>query len=59
VSRAEFDQLKTERDQLVDRIARLQAEFENAASAPSENGWNFVITRPEMSWSSSAGARQF
>jgi molecular chaperone GrpE len=30
VSRAEFDQLKTERDQLVDRIARLQAEFENA-----------------------------
>ena len=30
VSRAEFDQLKLERDQLVDRIARLQAEFENA-----------------------------
>ena len=30
VSRAEFDQLKAERDQLVDRIARLQAEFENA-----------------------------
>jgi molecular chaperone GrpE len=30
VSRAEFEQLKTERDQLVDRIARLQAEFENA-----------------------------
>ena len=37
VSRAEFDrlaaelgQLKTERDQLVDRLARLQAEFENA-----------------------------
>ncbi len=30
VSRAEFDQLKGERDQLVDRIARLQAEFENA-----------------------------
>ena len=30
VSRAEFDQLKAERDQLVDRVARLQAEFENA-----------------------------
>ena len=30
VSRAEFDQLKAERDQLLDRIARLQAEFENA-----------------------------
>jgi len=30
VSRAEFDQLKGERDQLLDRLARLQAEFENA-----------------------------
>ncbi len=30
LSRADFDQLKAERDQLVDRIARLQAEFENA-----------------------------
>lgn len=30
VSRAEFDQLKAERDQLADRLARLQAEFENA-----------------------------
>jgi molecular chaperone GrpE len=30
VSRAEYDKLKTERDQLVDRLARLQAEFENA-----------------------------
>jgi len=28
--RAEFDQLKAERDHLVDRVARLQAEFENA-----------------------------
>ena len=26
----EFDQLKAERDQLLDRLARLQAEFENA-----------------------------
>ena len=30
VPRAEFDQLKAERDQLLDRLARLQAEFENA-----------------------------
>jgi molecular chaperone GrpE len=30
VSRAAYDQLKAERDQLLDRIARLQAEFENA-----------------------------
>ena len=30
VSRAEFDRLKAERDQLLDRLARLQAEFENA-----------------------------
>lgn len=30
VSRVEFDQLKAERDQLVERLARLQAEFENA-----------------------------
>jgi molecular chaperone GrpE len=29
-SRAELDQLKAERDQLLDRLARLQAEFENA-----------------------------
>lgn len=30
VSRAAYDQLKAERDQLLDRLARLQAEFENA-----------------------------
>jgi molecular chaperone GrpE len=30
VSRAEFEQMKSERDQLVDRLARLQAEFDNA-----------------------------
>jgi molecular chaperone GrpE len=30
VSRLEFEQLKAERDQLLDRLARLQAEFENA-----------------------------
>jgi len=30
VPRVEFDQLKAERDQLLDRLARLQAEFENA-----------------------------
>src|SRR6202035_3711912 len=30
VARAEYDQLKNERDQLLERLARLQAEFENA-----------------------------
>jgi molecular chaperone GrpE len=30
VSRAEFEQLKAERDQLLDRLARAQAEFDNA-----------------------------
>ncbi|MGA2216907.1 MAG: nucleotide exchange factor GrpE [Terracidiphilus sp.] len=30
VRREEFDRLKSERDQLLDRLARLQAEFENA-----------------------------
>jgi molecular chaperone GrpE len=30
VSRAEFDQLKAERDLMQERVARLQAEFENA-----------------------------
>ncbi len=30
VSRSEYAQLKAERDQLLDRLARLQAEFENA-----------------------------
>jgi len=30
VARTEFEQLKGERDQLVDRMARMQAEFDNA-----------------------------
>lgn len=30
VSQAAYEQVKTERDQLLDRIARLQAEFDNA-----------------------------
>jgi len=30
VSREEFDKLQAERDQLLDRLSRLQAEFENA-----------------------------
>jgi molecular chaperone GrpE len=30
VGREQYDQLKAERDQLLDRLARLQAEFENA-----------------------------
>ena len=36
----EFDKLKTERDGLLDRLARLQAEFENAASAPPASNRN-------------------
>lgn len=30
VTRAEFEQMRAERDRLVDRLARMQAEFENA-----------------------------
>jgi molecular chaperone GrpE len=30
VSQEEFERLKTERDSLIDRLARLQAEFDNA-----------------------------
>jgi len=30
IGREQYDQLKAERDQLLDRLARLQAEFENA-----------------------------
>lgn len=30
VNRADYEQVRLERDQLVDRVARLQAEFENA-----------------------------
>jgi molecular chaperone GrpE len=30
VTQAEFDQIRGERDQLIDRMARLQAEFDNA-----------------------------
>ena len=30
ISQEEFDRLKAERDSLLDRLARLQAEFENA-----------------------------
>src|SRR6201993_3689532 len=30
ISQAEYEQVKTERDHLKDRLARLQAEFENA-----------------------------
>lgn len=30
VARVEYDQLKAERDQLLDRLARMQAEFDNA-----------------------------
>jgi len=38
-------QLKAERDQLLDRVARLQAEFENAANAPIANEPSFATMR--------------
>jgi len=52
VSREEFDKLKTERDQLLDRLARLQAEFENARKRGERERWSFGITRPAVLWSS-------
>ena len=36
VSQAEYDQVKRERDQVLDRIARLQAEFDNARKQPTQ-----------------------
>jgi molecular chaperone GrpE len=38
---SEVDRLKTERDQLVDRLARLQAEFENARKRESRERADF------------------
>jgi molecular chaperone GrpE len=38
---SEFDRLKAERDQLVDRLARLQAEFENARKRETRERTDF------------------
>ncbi|HTZ60195.1 MAG TPA: nucleotide exchange factor GrpE [Acidobacteriaceae bacterium] len=40
-SQSEIDRLKAERDQLVDRLARLQAEFENARKRESRERADF------------------
>ncbi len=41
VSEAEYEQVKRERDQLLDRIARLQAEFENARRREAKDRTEF------------------
>jgi molecular chaperone GrpE len=41
VSREEFERLKADRDQLFDRLARLQAEFENARKRESRERADF------------------
>jgi molecular chaperone GrpE (heat shock protein) len=52
VSRAAYDQLKGERDQLVDRLARMQAEFDNARKRAA--WWSsFCLWWTTLSWRSS------
>ncbi len=41
VPQAEFDQVKGERDQLIDRLARLQAEFDNARKREAKERADF------------------
>ena len=41
VSQAEFDQIKGERDQVIDRMARLQAEFDNARKREAKERADF------------------
>ena len=41
VSQAEFDQVKGERDQMIDRMARLQAEFDNARKREAKERADF------------------
>lgn len=41
ISQAEFEQVKTERDQLLDRMARLQAEFDNARKREAKERADF------------------
>jgi molecular chaperone GrpE len=70
--RTEFEQLKAERDQLVDRLARLQAEFENARKRAERERHEFrdyatgnvveqflpVLDNFELALKSSASAQQ-
>ena len=51
-SQAEFDKLRAERDQLLDRLARLQAEFENARKR-AERERASTATMPPATWSRS------
>jgi molecular chaperone GrpE len=51
-AREQFDQLKAERDQLLDRLARLQAEFENARKR-AERERPLTATTPPAAWWSS------
>ena len=48
---AEYDQLKKARDGLIDRLARLQAEFENARKRAEKERPISAITRPDRWWS--------
>lgn len=41
ISQADYDRLRAERDELVDRLARLQAEFENARKRESRERADF------------------
>ena len=41
ISQAEFDQVKGERDQVIDRMARLQAEFDNARKREAKERADF------------------
>lgn len=41
VSQAEYDQIKGERDQVIDRMARLQAEFDNARKREAKERTEF------------------
>lgn len=41
ISQADYDRLKAERDELLDRLARLQAEFENARKRESRERADF------------------
>ena len=46
---SEAEKLKAERDALLDRLARLQAEFDNARSARCVNSRNFASSPRPMS----------
>lgn len=73
VSQAEYDQIKGERDQLIDRMARLQAEFDNArkrdakerlefrdyATGSAAEGFLNVLDNLQLALKSQGSAEQF